>query len=73
MDFAKLYRPSALNSYQFIAIVGLLMTAGAHLILHFIADRALPGYNWLYVCWLGLYILGSLLNLFGKPGQPHHH
>lgn len=73
MDFSKLYRPSALNSFQFIAVTGLIMSAGAHLILHFFADRTLPGYNWLYVCWAALYVVGSLMNLFGKPDEGHHH
>ncbi|WP_223284574.1 hypothetical protein [Hymenobacter qilianensis] len=47
MDLSKLYRPSALNSYQFIAITGLIMSIGAHLILHFFApnkcQKALTG------------------------------
>lgn len=75
MDFSKLYRPSALNSYQFIALTGLLMSAAAQLILHFFyARQPLPaGFGWLYVCWAALYVLGTLLNLFGKPSQGHHH
>lgn len=75
MDFSKLYRPSALNSYQFIALTGLLMSAAAQLILRFFfAARPLPaGFGWLYVCWAVLYVLGSLLNLFGKPGDGGHH
>ena len=73
MDFSKLYRPSALNSFQFIALTGLLMSAGAHLILHFFVSRMPAGFNWLYVCWMGLYLFGTLKNLFGKPDEPHHH
>jgi hypothetical protein len=75
MDFSKLYRPSALNSYQFIALTGLLMSAAAHLILRFFyTSHPLPaGFNWLYVCWAALYVLGSLRNLFGKPSESHHH
>ncbi|ALD21093.1 hypothetical protein [Hymenobacter sp. DG25A] len=73
MDFSKLYRPSALNSYQFIAVTGLIMTLAAHLILHFFVHRTLEGFNWLYICWLVLYVAGSLLNLFGKPDSGHHH
>ncbi len=73
MDFNKLYRPSALNSFQFIALTGLLMSAGAHLILYFFVGRTPAGFNWLYVCWLGLYLFGTLKNLFGKPDEPHHH
>lgn len=73
MDFSKLYRPSALNSFQFIALTGLLMSAGAHLILHFFVGRLPEGFNWLYVCWMGLYVFGTIKNLFGKPDEPHHH
>jgi hypothetical protein len=74
VDLSKLYRPSALNSYQFIAITGILMSIGAHLILHFFAPQQMPdGFNWLYVCWTALYIVGSLVNLFGKPDEGHHH
>ena len=73
MDLSKLYRPSALNSFQFIALTGLLMSAGAHLILHFFAHRTLAGFNWLYVCWTVFYLIGTLINYFGKPGEPHHH
>ncbi|GAA3997639.1 hypothetical protein GCM10022408_05460 [Hymenobacter fastidiosus] len=73
MDFSKLYKPSALNSYQFIAGTGLIMSAGAHLILHFLVNRTLPGFNWLYVCWVALYAVASLMNLFGKPDEGHHH
>ena len=74
VDYSKLYRPSALNSFQFIALTGLLMSAGAHLILHFFVSQPLPaGFNWLYVCWVGFYVIGTLINLFGKPDEPHHH
>ena len=73
VDFSKLYRPSALNSFQFIALTGLLMSAGAHLILHFFVGHAPAGFSWLYVCWLGLYLFGTLKNLFGKANEPHHH
>ena len=75
MDFSKLYRPSALNSYQFIALTGVLMSAAAQLILRlFYSRQALPaGFGWLYVCWTALYVVGALLNLFGKPGGGGHH
>ena len=73
MDFSKLYKPSALNSYQFIALTGLIMSAGAHLVLHFFVGRLPEGFTWLYVCWAGLYVVASLRNLFGKPDEGHHH
>ncbi|MDF7811250.1 hypothetical protein [Hymenobacter sp. YC55] len=73
MDFNKLYRPSALNSFQFIAVTGLIMSGGAHLILRYFTHSVPAGFNWLYVCWLGLYVVGTLLNYFGRPDAPHHH
>ena len=73
MNFDKLYRPAALNSFQVVAVVGLLMSAGAHAILHF-GVRAVPaGFSWLYVCWVGFYGFGTLVNYFSKPAPPHHH
>ncbi|GAB2782342.1 hypothetical protein HNQ93_002155 [Hymenobacter luteus] len=73
MDFSKLYRPSALNSFQYIAVVGAIMSGAAQLIIRALGQAQPEGYNWLYLCWLGLYIFGSVLNLFGKPHDPHHH
>ena len=49
------------------------MSAGAHLILHFAVGLTPAGFNWLYVCWTAFYIVGSLINLFGKPDEPHDH
>ncbi len=73
MDFSKLYRPSALNSFQFVALTGLAMSAAAHLVLALGTGRVPPGFNWLYLCWLGFYAGGTLLNYFGKPNGGHHH
>ncbi|NVO32842.1 MULTISPECIES: hypothetical protein [Hymenobacter] len=73
MDFSKLYHPSALNSFQYIAVVGAIMSGGAQLIIHLLDYPRPEGYLYLYWCWLGLYIFGSLLNLFGKPPEGHHH
>ncbi len=73
MDFSKLYRPSALNSFQFVAGTGLIMSAAAHLILVMGAGRVPPGFGWLYVCWLVFYAGGTLLNYFGKSTAGHHH
>ena len=73
MDFNKLCRPNALNSFQFIAVTGLLMSGAAHLILHYFTHSTPAGFNWLYVCWTGFYVVGTLINLFGKPNEGHHH
>ncbi|SNR32252.1 MULTISPECIES: hypothetical protein [Hymenobacter] len=73
MDLSKLYRLNALNSFQYIALVGVVMSAGAQLVIRLLGQPQPNGYNYLYLCWLVLYILGSLLNLFGKPDDHHHH
>lgn len=74
MDFAKLYRPTRFNSWQFIAFTGLIMSGGAELILRYLVARPLPaGYGWLYVCWAALFVVGALVNLFGKPAPAGHH
>ncbi|MBT9395144.1 hypothetical protein KLP40_18395 [Hymenobacter sp. NST-14] len=73
MDFSKLYHPSALNSFQYIAIVGAIMSGAAQLIIGWLGHARPEGYLYLYLCWLGLYVFGSLLNLFGKPSDGHHH
>ena len=73
MDLSKLYRPSALNSFQFVAVTGLLMSAGAHLILALGGGRVPAGFGWLYVCWVVFYAGGTLLNFLGKPNAGHHH
>jgi hypothetical protein len=74
VDFSKLYQPSALNSFQFIALTGVIMSGAAHLIIRYALAHPLPaGFPWLYVCWAALYIVGSLINLFGKPSEHHHH
>ena len=73
MNLETLYRPAALNSFQVVALVGLLMTAAAHAILHLGAAAVPTGFGWLYVCWSGFYAFGTLRNYFGKPAPPHHH
>jgi len=76
VDLSKLYRPSALNSFQFIALTGLLMSAGAELVLRYVVQRPLPaGFYWLYACWAGLFAVGGLVNVLGRPnaGGHHHH
>jgi hypothetical protein len=76
MDFGKLYRPTLFNSWQFIAFTGLLMSGGAELIMRLLAYPRPAGYGWLYVCWTALFVVGALVNIFGKPtphGHHHHH
>lgn len=73
MDFSKLYRPSALNSFQFVALTGVLMSAAAHVLLAVFVGRVPPGFGWLYVCWAVFYAGGTALNYLGRPSAGHHH
>ena len=73
MNLDKFYRPAALNSFQVVALGGLLMSAGAHAVLQLGAWATPPGFGWLYVCWTAFYVFGTLRNYFGKPEPPHHH
>ncbi|WP_400191191.1 hypothetical protein [Hymenobacter sp. B81] len=72
-DLRKLYHPAALNSWQTIAVTGLIMSAAAHVVLLLLQYPRPEGFNWLYACWSALYVAGSLANLFGKPDDDHHH
>ncbi len=72
MNLAKFYDFKLMNSYQFIAVVGLIMSAGAHVIL-WLNHKPIETYWALYLCWTVLYIIGSYLNFNSKPGEDHHH
>jgi len=72
MNLSKLYSFKEMNSYQFIAVVGLVMTLAAHAIL-LIQHKEIQTYWALYVCWVVLFILGSIANYRSKPDDGHHH
>ena len=72
MDLRKIYDLRAMNSFQVIALTGLVMTAIAQLILMLIG-KEIPSFELLYPCWLVLYIGGLLRNIFAKPDDHHHH
>ncbi|QNF35354.1 hypothetical protein HUW51_22520 [Adhaeribacter swui] len=75
MKTSKLYNFKEMNSYQFIAVVGLVMTLVAHAILE-IANKHIASFNALYACWLGVFIIGAIINFNTKPddhGHHHHH
>ncbi|RAK69756.1 hypothetical protein [Hymenobacter edaphi] len=72
-NYRKLYHPAAFNAWQTIAFTGIVMTLGAQLVLALIGQPKPDGFHWLYVVWAGVFVLGSLTNLFGKPDDHHHH
>ena len=72
MKWTKIYNLKEMNSYQYIAVVGLIMTLAAHLIL-WVQQKEVQTFWALYICWAVLFILGSIANIRSKPGEGHHH
>ena len=72
MKWTKLYNFKEMNSYQFIAVVGLIMTLVAHGIL-LLMDKQISSFSALYACWIGVFIIGAIINFNTKPGDHHGH
>ncbi len=61
-----------MNAWQFLALVGVVMTAAAHLLL-WASHRELPHFAYLYPIWATLFGLGTLRNLTAPPDDDTHH
>ncbi|WP_018478591.1 hypothetical protein [Pontibacter roseus] len=73
MKLSKIYDPREMNSYQFVAATGLVMTIVANLILLLIG-KSIESFSALYLCWFVFFGAGTLANLNSKPSdQDHHH
>ena len=72
MDLKKIYNPRHMHTFQVIAVTGLLMTALAQLVLTLV-KKDIPHFQWLYLCWLALYVFGLFRNIYAKPTDDHHH
>jgi hypothetical protein len=72
MRSGKFFNPREMNSFQVIAVTGLIMTSLAHLVL-LVVDKEIPSFELLYACWLALYVIGLLRNLYAKPNDDHDH
>lgn len=70
--FSKIYNFKEMNSYQYIAVVGMVMSLGANIFL-LIADKDVQHFWALYVCWGLFFLVGSIINLNSKPDEDHHH
>jgi Na+/alanine symporter len=68
----KLWHPHQLNVWQYLALVGLVMTAAAHGLLQ-LSHKVVPGFNYLYAVWAAVYVLGSIRNVLHVPGPDDHH
>lgn len=72
MKLSKIYDPREMNSYQFVAMTGLIMTILANIILLFIG-KMVENFEALYLCWLVIFAAGTVANLNSKPGDHDHH
>ena len=68
----KLWHPSHLNVWQYLALVGLVMTAAAHALL-LLTQRTVPGFGYLYLVWSTVFALGAIRNVTHEPGPDDHH
>ncbi len=73
MKLSKIYNPQEMNSYQFVAVTGLVMTVVAHIILIFLG-KFIESFEALYLCWVVFFVLGTIANLRDDgQGHDHHH
>lgn len=72
MNLKKLFQLREMNTFQVIAVTGFVMTLVAQAVLHFL-NKTIPNFEWLYICWLILFIGGYLRNITAKPDDHHHH
>lgn len=72
MKLSKIYDPREMNSYQFVAATGLVMTLLANLIL-LLLSKTVDNFNALYLCWVVFFTLGTVANYNSKPGDHDHH
>ena len=62
-----------MNSFQVIALVGIIFTFVAQGIL-WVIDKTVDHYIYLYPTWVAIFIIGMLLNPYlSKHDERHHH
>lgn len=61
-----------MNSYQFVAATGFVMTLVAHIILLLI-NKSIENFVALYACWVVFFTLGAIANFNSKPDDHDHH
>jgi hypothetical protein len=73
MKLSKIYDPREMNSYQFVAVTGLVMTILAHIIL-LIIGKSIDNFTALYICWLIFFSIGTYINFnSNSENNDHHH
>ncbi len=71
MKLSKIYDPREMNSYQFVATTGIIMTLVAHLIL-MLLNKTVENFAALYACWVVFFTLGTFVNFNSKANDDHH-
>ena len=61
-----------MNSFQVIALVGIIFSLVAHGIL-WLMDKTVVNYIYLYPTWAAIFIGGMLLNPYLSNHDDHHH
>jgi len=72
MKLSKIYDPREMNSYQFVAATGLVMSLVAHLLMLLIG-KTMENFEALYLCWAAFFAVGTIANFNSKPDDHHHH
>lgn len=72
MNLAKIYDPREMNSYQFVAATGLVMTLVANIIMLLIG-KTMNNFEALYLCWVVLFSIGTIVNYNSNPEDHDHH
>ncbi len=72
MKLTKIYDPREMNSYQFVALTGLVMTLVANIILLLIG-KTVQNFEALYLCWAVFFTLGTIANFNSNPDDHDHH
>lgn len=72
MKFTKIYDPREMNSYQFVAATGLVMTLVANIIMLLIG-KSMHNFEALYLCWAVFFGAGTVVNFNSNPDDHDHH
>ncbi|WP_192820203.1 hypothetical protein [Rufibacter sp. LB8] len=72
MEWSKIINPKQMNSFQFVALTGILMSGLAHVFLN-LWGKEVDSFNYLYLCWGLLFVFGTYKNLTNNPEDDHHH
>lgn len=72
MNFTKIYDPREMNSYQFVAATGLVMTLVANIIMLLIG-KTMHNFEALYLCWAVFFGVGTIVNYNSNPDDHDHH